>query len=97
VELFVAFAGDDRLVTMDEAERATVVRDARTLKPVGRLPAWGLTWASAVSPDGRVAAFARSDGSLRLLDVRTGRSRTPSGRHDAPAQTRPSARTAAPW
>jgi WD40 repeat protein len=54
---------------------------------VRRLPAWGLTWASALSPDGRVLALARDNGSLRLVDLRTGNARTPSGRHEASIQT----------
>jgi DNA-binding SARP family transcriptional activator/WD40 repeat protein len=85
-EFLVAFAGRE-IVTMSEAERETVVRDARTLGPIRRLPRWGLPWASAVSPDGRLAALARQDGSLRLVDLRTGISRTPSARHDGPIQS----------
>jgi WD40 repeat protein len=81
-EFLVAFAGR-QLVTMSEAERTTVVRDAGTLSAIRRLPSWGLPWASAVSRDGRFAALARDDGSLRLVDLRTGTSRTPSARHDA--------------
>jgi WD40 repeat protein/DNA-binding SARP family transcriptional activator len=80
-------AGGRRIVTMSEVERQTVLRDAETLRPVRRLPAWGLTWASALSPDGRVLALAREDGSLRLVDLRTGSVRTPSGRHEASIQT----------
>jgi WD40 repeat protein/DNA-binding SARP family transcriptional activator len=80
----VAFAsGGSRLVTMNQVERETVVRDARTLRPLRRFPAFGVPRASAVSPDGRVAALGSDDGSLRLLDLRTGDVRTASGRHDA--------------
>ncbi|MEY2515559.1 MAG: hypothetical protein QOJ89_2917, partial [bacterium] len=85
-EFLVAFAGR-RVVTMSEAARATVVRAADTLRPIRRLPGWGLASASAVSRDGRRAAFARNDGSIRLVDLRTGTSRTPSARHDAPVQS----------
>jgi WD40 repeat protein len=87
-DFLLAFgAGGRQLVTMSEAEQETVMRDSDTLTPIRRLPAWGLTWASAVSPDGRIAALARDDGSLRLVDLRTGRSRTPSGRHEASVQS----------
>ena len=96
-ELLVAFAGARRLLDVGDDERATIVRDARTLRPIRRLPAWGELSATAVSHDGRVAALARDDGSLRLLDLRTGRSRTLAGRQDAPCRARPSAPTAPPW
>jgi DNA-binding SARP family transcriptional activator/WD40 repeat protein len=86
-DFMLAFAaGGKQLVTMSEEARQTVVRDAETLRPIRRLHAWGLAWASAVSPDGRVAALARDDGSVRLLDLRTGESRTLSGRHDGSVQ-----------
>ena len=62
------------------------MRDADTLRPIRRLRASGLPWASAISPDGRLAAFARDDGSLRLVDPRSGESRTASGRHDGSIQ-----------
>jgi WD40 repeat protein/DNA-binding SARP family transcriptional activator len=86
-DVMVAFAaGGEQLVTMSEEARQTVVRDADTLRPLRRLHASGLAWASAVSSDGRFAAFGRDDGSLRLVDLRTGRSRTPSARHDGSVQ-----------
>ena len=37
-----------------------------------------------MSPDGRVAALGAADGSVRLLDLRTGTLRGTTGRHDAP-------------
>jgi DNA-binding SARP family transcriptional activator len=80
-------AGGRRLVTMSENGRETIVRDARTLRPVAHERAWGLAWASAVSPDGQVAALARDDGSLRFVDLRTGSSRTPSVRHEGSLQS----------
>jgi WD40 repeat protein/DNA-binding SARP family transcriptional activator len=87
-EILVAFAGGGRhVITMTDTERATVVRDAHSLRPIRRLPARGLTSASAVSPDGRVAAVARDDGSLRLVSLRSGRSRTLSGRQPASVQS----------
>jgi DNA-binding SARP family transcriptional activator/WD40 repeat protein len=86
-EFLVAFAGGDRLLTMPQTTGRVTLRDARTLRPIRRLPARGLTWASAVSPDGRLAALAQDDGSLRIVDLRSGSSRTPTGRHDAPIQS----------
>ena len=87
-EFLVAFGGGGRqLVTVSEAERAAVVRDAQTLRPIRQLPARGLPSASAVSRDGRVVALARDDGSLRLVDLRSGRSRTLLGRQAASVQS----------
>jgi WD40 repeat protein len=87
-DFLVAFgAGGRQLVTVSEDERATVVRDARTLRVIRRLPAWGVVSTSAVSPDGRVAALTRDDGSLRLVDLDTGRSRTLAGRHSGSVQS----------
>jgi DNA-binding SARP family transcriptional activator/WD40 repeat protein len=79
----VAFTSDGRLVTISDGERETAIRNPVTLEPVRRFGAWGLPWASAVSPDGRQAALGRPDGSVRLLDLRTGAVRTAPGRHDA--------------
>jgi WD40 repeat protein/DNA-binding SARP family transcriptional activator len=98
-ELLVAFAdGGRQVVTMGDRELlsgrpelrpggATVVRDAHTLRPVRRLAARGLAWASAVSPDGHVAALAQADGSLQLVSLRSGRSRTLAGRQAASVQS----------
>jgi WD40 repeat protein/class 3 adenylate cyclase/energy-coupling factor transporter ATP-binding protein EcfA2 len=70
-----------RLLTWSAADRATVIRDAATLLPVRRLRGGGTR--SALSPDGRVMAFGAEDGSVRLLDLRTGDLRIANGRHDA--------------
>jgi len=49
-DVMVAFAaGGEQLVTMSEEARQTVVRDADTLRPLRRLHASGLAWASASS------------------------------------------------
>ena len=98
-DFLVAFAaGGRQLVTISADEQSsssssraprgtTVMRDARTLRPLRRVPAWGVVATSAVSPDGRVAALTRDDGSLRLLDLGTGRSRTLAGRHSGAVQS----------
>ena len=74
-------AGGARLVTSSSAEDATVIRDATTLRPVRRLR--GGAARTALSPDGRVAALGGADGSVRLLELRTGVLRVATDRHDA--------------
>jgi WD40 repeat protein len=70
-----------RLVTSSAADNTTVIRDAASLRPMRRLRGGGTR--SALSPDGRVVALGAADGSVRLLDLRTGKLRVASGRHDA--------------
>ena len=83
----VSLASHHRAITISEVARETVVRDNRTLAPTRRFPDWGLPWASAVSADGNVAALGQEDGSLRLLDLNTGTSRTAPGHHAASVQS----------
>jgi WD40 repeat protein len=71
--------GHGRVVTSSEADGATVVRHAATLAPVRRLPVSAPV--AALSPRGVVALGAR-DGSVRLLDLRSGRVRVARGHHD---------------
>ena len=61
------------------------MRDARTLRPLRRFPA--LAYAGAVSPDARTFAIGGQDGSVRFLDLRTGKLRTASGRHAGAVQS----------
>jgi DNA-binding SARP family transcriptional activator/WD40 repeat protein len=75
-------AGGTRVVTSSAADGSTVIRDAPTLRPVRRFPGGGSP--ATVSPDGRVAALGAHDGSVRLLDLRTGGVRAVAGRHSAP-------------
>jgi WD40 repeat protein/DNA-binding SARP family transcriptional activator len=83
----VAFIGDgQRLVTMNEAERETVVRDADTLAVIRSFPGAGLHWVSAISADGRTAVLVPDDGSPSLVDLRSGSSRTLPARHDGPVR-----------
>ena len=54
--------------------------DAKTLRVRRRIPAG--SWSAAVSPDGRNAALGQEDGSVSILDLRTGERRPLSGRHE---------------
>ena len=72
----------ERLVTSSAEERATVIRDATTLRSLRRFPGSGSP--AALSPAGDLVALGAQDGSVRLLDLRTGRLRTARGRHEAP-------------
>ena len=71
--------GGGRVVTTFEGG-PTVVRDARTLRPLRSLPVGGD--AAALSPDGRTMVAGGRDGTVRFLDLATGSSRTTLGRHD---------------
>jgi WD40 repeat protein len=73
------FTSDGRVVT-SRAGGPTTVRDARTRRPLVRLPAgWDQT---ALSPDDRTLLLGGQDGSVRFLDLATGKVRAASGRHD---------------
>ena len=74
------FVSGGRVVTA--ADDATVVRDAATLRPLRRFPA--AEDATAISPAAGLVAFGTQDGSVRLLDLRTGVLRRAAGRHEGP-------------
>ena len=57
----------------------TVIRDARTLRPLARFAAGGDRRPS--SPDDRTLLLGGRDGTVRFLDLATGRVRRASGRH----------------
>jgi WD40 repeat protein/DNA-binding SARP family transcriptional activator/energy-coupling factor transporter ATP-binding protein EcfA2 len=57
----------------------TVVRDARGLRPLRRLPVGAEQ--AALSPDDRTMLAGGRDGSVRFIDLVTGRTRRASGRH----------------
>ena len=59
----------------------TVIRDARTLRPLERL-AGRRAEQAALSPDDRTLLLGGRDGSVRFLDLVTGKVRIASGRHD---------------
>ena len=67
-----------RVVTSVEGG-PTVIRDARTLRPLARFAAGGAT--AALGPDDRTLLLGGSDGTVRFLDLATGRVRRASGRH----------------
>ena len=73
---------DGRRVVTSFEGGATVIRDARTLRPLRSLPVGAQT--AALSPDDRTVLLGGSDGSVRFLDLVTGdvahRLRTPRGR-----------------
>ena len=84
---FSSFGGETLIVTHDGrrlvtnfAGGPTVIRDARTLRPLRQLPV-GADQA-ALSPDDRTMLVGGSDGSVRFLDLVGGNVRTASGRHD---------------
>ena len=77
----LGFAGS-QLVTWSPRKRTAVVRDAATLRAERTLPFPGAV--AELSPALGVIAFGGRDGSMRLLDVHTGRMRTAEGRHNAP-------------
>ena len=70
-----------QLVTSSAAERATVIRNAATLQPLSRVPGGGAP--AALSPNGRLVAFGAADGSVRLVNLRSGDLRVATDRGDA--------------
>jgi DNA-binding SARP family transcriptional activator/WD40 repeat protein len=74
-----------RLVAVGEGE--TVVRDAQDLRALKRWPVGGRGasqfWPTALAPDDRTVAIGGEDGSVRLLDLETGKQRAALGRHVA--------------
>jgi WD40 repeat protein len=58
----------------------TVIRDARGLRPLRNVPVGAET--AALSPDDRTMLVGGRDGSVRFLDLATGKVRSASGRHD---------------
>jgi WD40 repeat protein len=60
--------------------RSTYVVDTATLRVLRRIPVSGA--ARGLSPDGRSAALGAFDGSVAILDLRTGERRSLAGRHE---------------
>ncbi|MDP9293207.1 MAG: hypothetical protein M3O90_02075, partial [Actinomycetota bacterium] len=84
----VMITSDGRRVVVG-GEDGVTVRDAATLSVLKRFPAAGtdpirtLPTAYALSGDDRTMAIGGEDGSLRLLDLSSGKLQTASGRHRA--------------
>jgi len=68
------------LVTAGAAGSATVLRDARTLRALRRMPVGDQY--TALSPDGRTLLLGSADGTVRFADLQTGKVRVASGKHD---------------
>jgi len=79
--LLLGFARS-RLVTYSHNDREVVVREPATLRAERRFaaPAGVVQLNAALG----MVAFGHHDGSVRLLDLDSGRSRTADGGHDAP-------------
>ena len=80
----VVRARRDRLVLTGTAENATYVVDTATLRVRRRLRSGAFT--AGLSLDGRRAALGGEDGSVALLDLRTGKRRRLADRHDERVQ-----------
>jgi WD40 repeat protein len=74
--------GDGRRVFVTSPlDDETLEVDTSSLRVVRRHPAGGS--AGALSPDGRALALGSRNGTVRLLDLRSGRARPFTGRHNA--------------
>jgi DNA-binding SARP family transcriptional activator len=71
---------DGRRLITTRFDEDTLVTDARTLRPLKRLPVGAEQ--AALSPDDRTMLAGGRDGSVRFVDVATGKVRRASGRHD---------------
>lgn len=74
------YTANGRYLLVTSGPNASLLLDSRTLKPVRRLTEGA---PAALSPAGDLAAFGHSDGSLVLVDLRTGRETPLSGRGGA--------------
>jgi WD40 repeat protein len=72
-------------VAANRAPRASLALGT-TQRARRRFPVAGSAWGSAISPDGRLAALGSDDGSVRFLDLASGRVRQADGRHVAPVR-----------
>jgi WD40 repeat protein/DNA-binding SARP family transcriptional activator len=71
---------DGRRLVTSRPDGPTVIRDARTLRPLEQLPVGAD--ALALSRDDRTLLLGGRNGSVRFLDLVGGRLHTASGRHD---------------
>ena len=70
------------LITSDP--RSAILRDAHTLRRLRRVARVGSPLTST-SPDGRTLLVGGADGSVHFVDLRSGRERIASGRHNGAA------------
>jgi WD40 repeat protein/DNA-binding SARP family transcriptional activator len=74
-------AGNGRRLVTTSSEDRTAIFDAHTLRLLRRLP--GRAESAALSPDDRTMLVGGRDGSVRFLDLVTGKSRAASALHDS--------------
>jgi WD40 repeat protein len=65
----IGFARGTKLLLVTSGEHRTVLLDAHTFARIRSLPIGG---SAAVAPNGNLAAFGGNDGSVILVDLRTG-------------------------
>ena len=82
LDVTLLVAHDGRRVVTSVGAGPTVVRDARTLRPLRSLHPGSVT--AALSSDDRTVLLGGSDGSVRFLDLASGALRSGVGRHDGP-------------
>jgi WD40 repeat protein/DNA-binding SARP family transcriptional activator len=83
----VNVTSDGRRLVVDGADE-TIVRDAESARILRRIhAAVGPVTASELSPDNRTLAVAGDDGSLHLVDLRSGEARTAAGPRGAAVNT----------
>jgi WD40 repeat protein/DNA-binding SARP family transcriptional activator len=73
---------DGRRLVVASAQEPTQILDARTLEPLERLPIRADR--AALSHDDRTMLVGGADGSVRFIDLDTGKVSLASGRHGAP-------------
>jgi WD40 repeat protein/DNA-binding SARP family transcriptional activator len=71
------YTSDGRFLLVTEGDAASLLLDARTLKPVKTIRFGG---AAALSPIDDEAAFGQRDGSVTFVDLRTSKQRLMTGR-----------------
>ena len=78
--VLLAMRDGRRVVTTSFDDGETVIRDARSLRALRRLPVGALR--AELSPDDRTLLAGGKDGAVRFVDLETGQVRIAAGRHD---------------
>lgn len=78
----VAYSPDGARIYTSGDPRGVVVWDARTLERLDLIPTSAAPWAVALNPDGTLLAAGTYDATVELVDLRTGKHATCSGRHN---------------